>query len=66
MQRENIKGAIAYHAGFPPDEVIPDENVCFQDGKVVEVPVSEIDPEKGIVWCEVSSKGVLSYDIVAD
>ncbi|QKX56908.1 uncharacterized protein TRUGW13939_04016 [Talaromyces rugulosus] len=50
MQRENIKGAIAYHAGFPPDEVMPDESVCFQGVKIVEVPVSEIDPEKGPPW----------------
>ncbi|CRG83699.1 hypothetical protein PISL3812_01054 [Talaromyces islandicus] len=34
-QKNNIKAAIAYHAGFPPDEMIPDEHICFQDGKAM-------------------------------
>lgn len=65
IQKDNIKSAIAYHKGFPPDQVIPDDElVWFQNGKIIDE--SEIDGEKGTLWDEVSSKDVLSYEIFAD
>lgn len=37
---------------FPPDEIVPDEIVTFQDGKIVKE--SELQPDGGAIWEEVS------------
>jgi hypothetical protein len=47
LQKKNVNGAKVYQAGFPSDKVIPNENVCFQNGKMVKE--SEIDLEKGVL-----------------
>lgn len=50
--RENIDAAKAWHSQFPPDVIVPDQIVTFQDGKIVKE--SELQPEGGPVWEEVS------------
>lgn len=64
LQKENVKWAKVYRAGFPLDQVIPNENVCFQNGEVIDE--SDIDFEKGVMQDEVSSKDTFSYNISAD
>ena len=51
-QRENVDAARAWHGKFPPDEIVPDEIVTFQDGKIVKE--SELQPDGGAIWEEVS------------
>lgn len=51
-QKENIRAARLYHAQFPPDEVVPEKLIFFQDGKQVEE--TEIKVDGGVVWDEVS------------
>lgn len=51
-QSENIAAAKEWHGKFPPNETIPDDIVIFQDGKVVKM--SELQPEGGPIWEEVS------------
>lgn len=53
LQKANIEAAIAWHQQFPPDEIVPNETVCFQNGQRVEE--SPIGYGKGITWEEVSS-----------
>ncbi|KAJ9251186.1 hypothetical protein DTO207G8_5537 [Paecilomyces variotii] len=49
-QKENIRAARLYHAQFPPDEVVPEKLIFFQDGKQVEE--TEIKVDGGVVWDE--------------
>lgn len=62
-QKANVAAAIAWHSQFPPGERVPDDLVCFQGGKTVEQ--SQLEPEKGMVWDEVS-KGYNPYSIAAN
>jgi hypothetical protein len=51
LQKDNIVAAKNWHAQFPPDEVVPNQVVWFQDGQKVDG--SEIPEGEGMVWCEV-------------
>lgn len=60
-QRENVDAARAWHGKFPPDEIVPDEIVTFQDGKIVKE--SELQPDGGAIWEEVSKFRALRGEI---
>ena len=62
-QKANVAAAIDWHNEFPPGERVPDDIVCFQDGWRVEL--SQLDPDKGMVWDEVS-KGYNPNSIAAN
>lgn len=51
-QKDNIRAARLYHAQFPLDEIVPEKDIFFQDGKQVEE--SEIKVDAGVIWDEVS------------
>ncbi|GAD98266.1 hypothetical protein PVAR5_6957 [Paecilomyces variotii No. 5] len=55
-QRDNIRAAKAWHAQFPPDQIVPEETICFVNGRRVDE--SEVDNHEGWVWEE----GVVWYD----
>ncbi|KAJ9194427.1 hypothetical protein DTO164E3_7312 [Paecilomyces variotii] len=49
-QKDNIRAARLYHAQFPLDEIVPEKDIFFQDGKQVEE--SEIKVDAGVIWDE--------------
>ncbi|KAJ9364498.1 hypothetical protein DTO280E4_1744 [Paecilomyces variotii] len=49
-QRDNIKAAKAWHAQFPPDQIVPEETIYFVNGQKVDE--SEVDDHEGWVWEE--------------
>ena len=50
-QKENVKAAKAWHSKFPPDQIVLNDQVYFQQGKVIEEP--EIKSRNGFIWVEV-------------
>lgn len=50
-QKDNVAGAIKWHAQFPPDQLVPETIVMFQKGQKVEE--SELRLENGQPWYEV-------------
>ncbi|KAL1882448.1 hypothetical protein Plec18167_002864 [Paecilomyces lecythidis] len=58
-QAANVRAAKAWHAQFPPDQIVPEETICFQNGRKVD----EIDDDNGgWVWEE----GVVGSDYFLD
>lgn len=51
LQKDNIIAAKAWHARFPPDEIVLAVMVSFQNGR--KVAEEEIRAEDGVVWDEV-------------
>lgn len=45
-QKNNIMAVKSWHGKFPPGQVVPDEEVIFQDGKFVK---EELEDEGGVV-----------------
>ena len=60
-QEKNIAAAIAWHATFPANEIVPEECPYFQNGEKVEE--SDIRFEDGLPWQEVSKELVICYSI---
>ncbi|KAL1861160.1 hypothetical protein Plec18170_001675 [Paecilomyces lecythidis] len=59
-QEANVRAAKAWHAQFPPDQIVPEETICFQNGRKVD----EIDDDNGgWVWEEVSSVRYCLYSL---
>ena len=50
-RERNIAAPKAYHSQFPPDEIVPDKNVWFQNGK--QIDYSDFSDGKGQAWREV-------------
>ena len=50
-QKDNVAGAIKWHAQFPPDQLVPETIVMLQKGQKVEE--SELRLENGQPWYEV-------------
>ena len=50
-QKNNIMAVKAWHSQFPPEQIVPDEEVIFQDGKIVKG--EELEDEGGVIWIEV-------------
>lgn len=48
LQRDNVQAAIEWHNQFPADELVPKENVCFQNGQRIEK--SEVNLSNGVTW----------------
>jgi hypothetical protein len=60
-QTLNIPAAIAWHSGFPPDEIVPAGEVMFQKGK--QIQESDFRWEDGVPWFEVNK---LHYGFMED
>lgn len=60
-QRDNIRAAKAWHAQFPPDQIVPEETIYFVNGQKVDE--SEVDDHEGWVWEEVSGLSHCLYSL---
>ena len=40
----------AWHSQIPPEQIVPDEEVIFQGGKLVK---EELEDEGGVIWIAV-------------
>lgn len=49
-QKNNIMAVKTWHSQFPPEQIVPDEEILFQDGKIVK---EELEDEGGVIWIEV-------------